>query len=88
MPKKLFIKLLLLRRLKDRRLNKTTEKIIPDDFTLELYKKDGTWVKQIMVDTSYNVIEDYIGQNPLDDNDEFYYSSSIGTHLPLQRMGS
>ena len=46
--------------------------LIPDDFTLELYKRDGTWIKQIMVDQSYNVIEDYIGKHPL--NDEYYYS--------------
>ena len=46
---------------------------IEDDYTLELYTKDGTWVKRIMLSKEYKDIEKYIDENPCEDG--YYYST-------------
>lgn len=49
------------------------ENFIPDDYTLELYQKDGTWIKQIMKTDNYAEIELYERENPCEDG--YYYST-------------
>lgn len=46
--------------------------MIGDDYTLELYRTDGAWIKQIMVSTEIAEIEQYEKDNPCEDG--YYYS--------------
>lgn len=48
------------------------EEIIEDDYTVELYRADGKWIKQEYVTDKYEKAEEYIDNNPLENG--YYYS--------------
>lgn len=46
--------------------------MIPDDYTLELYREDGTWIEQIMVSDNLDDINKYQDNHPAETG--CYYS--------------